>query len=130
MRTRRTPRAGAVLTEILVAVLILCIGLIAVGKWLMNSAREQARAANTRTAVALAEQKIEALLSTPPTSLRELPTAGQTEKLKGGFVCESQISPAHADALRQVNVKVSWRDHVGTEHSVSMASILSVRPTE
>ncbi|MGC8862876.1 MAG: type IV pilus modification PilV family protein [Armatimonadota bacterium] len=114
---RRAARAGFTLVEVLAAVVLLSIGLLAV-----LAASQAARDTQTRTVYIsigrnIAQSRIEALRSMRFDSLAAQTGVTQNPSLPPGNSVETIVEgyPASSETnLRRVTVRVSWREKNGT----------------
>ncbi|MEX2178799.1 MAG: prepilin-type N-terminal cleavage/methylation domain-containing protein [Gemmatimonadaceae bacterium] len=119
----RRPRRGVTLVELIVAMTILAVGLLAIVGTSATIARSlgEARAANL--AAIHAESRFEQLAGTACTSL----TLGTPSTAESRGISESWVVTEGVNATREVVNTVSWKTRSGTR-SQQFTTLLPCRP--
>ena len=111
---------GFTLIEVLVAIAIISIGVLALGANTTSITRSNRLSANTTIAVNLAQEKLEeakAQLSLPNGIFTDVPP-GPTGSI---FARTLAITDSPEVGLKQADVTVTWTDY-GTERSVMLST--------
>jgi type IV pilus assembly protein PilV len=127
LRFQKTNRQGGwTLIEVLVAVVILTVGLLAVGTMQISAIRGNFMGGNTSTALTLASQKMEDLFNQPyddiePGGPEQVTDSG--EEVGTGFyrwAWEVADSTGDWPDMKQIDVRVSWQND---RHGVTLRSM-------
>ncbi len=119
-----TSEAGFTYVEVLIATVILTVALLGIGITLSRSVEIAGVQERQRTAVALAQSKMEALLtSTDPTSLTD---AGDFDDPHRQYHWQSEASGPDDNGLYRIAVSVFW-NQAGTERQASLVTYATFR---
>jgi type IV pilus modification protein PilV len=123
---------GFTLIEVLIAVVILCVGLLAVGTMQISAIRGNFMGSNTSIALTLASEKMEDLLNRNYTDAA-LANGAHTEQVSdsgvvgaGGFyqrnwnIADTVTGASNWPTMKQMTVTVNWQ---GNRHSVNIQSM-------
>ena len=123
---------GWTLIEVLVAIVILCVGLLAVGTMQISAIRGNFMGGNTSIALTLASQKMEDLLNRNYTDA-DLSNGSHTEQVSdsgivaaGGFyqrnwtITDTVTGASNWPTMKENVVTVSWE---GNRHRVTISSM-------
>ena len=123
---------GWTLIEVLVAIVILCVGLLAVGTMQISAIRGNFMGGNTSIALTLASQKMEDLLNRNYTDAA-LANGAHTEQVSdsgvvaaGGFyrrdwtITDTVTGASNWPTMKEITIIVSWE---GNRHRVSISSM-------
>jgi type IV pilus assembly protein PilV len=120
---------GVSLIEVLVALSILSIGLLALAQMQIAAGRVSAAAGRLTRATALAQERVEQLLALPYTdaSLVDTTVVGQTTTYtdaaapQGYTVSWTVDTDSPGAGVKTVNLTVSWRNRGGKAKTFNMA---------
>lgn len=120
---RKQRQEGWTLIEVLMAIIILCVGILAVGTMQISAIRGNFMGGNTSIALTLASQKMEDLLNVSYTHT-DLSAGAHTEQVSdsgfvgaGGFfqrnwtVSDTVTGPANWPIMKEITVAVRWQNH-------------------
>ena len=123
---------GWTLIEVLVAIVILCVGLLAVGTMQISAIRGNFMGGNTSIALTLASQKMEDLLNRNYTDAA-LANGAHTEQVSdsgvvaaGGFyrrdwtITDTVTGASNWPTMKEITIIVSWE---GNRHRVTISSM-------
>jgi Tfp pilus assembly protein PilV len=123
---------GVSLVEALVAFLVMGLGLLALSSMQMNLSFNADVARQRSEAVRLAERHIDKLrsytsLTTGAINWSNLASVANDSVIQSNtaYTLTAVLVGATADALRSVNVDVTWTDRTGAAQSVSMATVIA-----
>lgn len=120
---RKQRQEGWTLIEVLMAIIILCVGILAVGTMQISAIRGNFTGGNTSIALTLASQKMEHLLNTSYTDA-QLAAGAHTEPVSdsglvgaGGFftrnwtIADTVTGPNNWPMMKEITVAVRWQNH-------------------
>ena len=123
---------GWTLIEVLVAIVILCVGLLAVGTMQISAIRGNFMGGNTSIALTLASEKMEDLLNRNYTDAA-LASGGHTEQVRdsgivaaGGFyrrdwtITDTVTGASNWPTMKEITIIVSWE---GNRHRITISSM-------
>ena len=123
---------GWTLIEVLVAIVILCVGLLAVGTMQISAIRGNFMGGNTSIALTLASQKMEDLLNRNYTDAA-LANGAHTEQVSdsgvvaaGGFyrrdwtITDTVTGASNWPTMKEITIIVSWE---GNRHRITISSM-------
>jgi len=122
---------GFTLIEALIALLVMAFGMLALSGMQLSLSRNADVAKQRTEAMRLAEARLEELRSFTGVSTGTInwngldATANTTVTTNTTYTVASTMSGVDADAMRAVNVLVTWTDRTGANQSVSLASVIS-----
>jgi type IV pilus assembly protein PilV len=115
---------GFTLIEIMIAVAIISIGLLALAGLQVSLIRGNALSQRMTAAVSVAEQTVEQIKKTPYANIQSVPS---TQVQASGFNFTSQVTVMNDSPLantKTVNVTVTWSDGLKT-HTVPLTTVIS-----
>jgi type IV pilus assembly protein PilV len=112
---------GMTLVEILVAVTVLIVGILAVAIMFPTSSGNIDHAGRTSTATALAQEKLEEIRNTLFDSI----TGGSDNPSGYSRVWTVSDDGSYPFRLRRVTVTVSWSSGLGRPHSVTLETLIA-----
>jgi general secretion pathway protein I len=115
---------GFTLIEIMIAVAIISIALLALAGLQVSLIRGNALAQRMTAAISVAEQKIEQIKKTPYAAIQSEPS---TPVPASGFTFTSQVTVTNNSPLanaKTVNVAVTWSDSL-TTHTIPFSTIIA-----
>lgn len=124
-RARRTRGRGFTLVEMMVAILLLGVGMMALAALTTTVTRANGRSASLTTASALAQERIERFRIEPQATI----AAGSDARVVDGVAFSRSWTVANGDpapSLKTVAVTVTWVER-GYPHSTTLATILGSR---
>ena len=123
---------GWTLIEVLVAIVVLCVGLLAVGTMQISAIRGNFMGGNTSIALTLASEKMEDLLNRNYTDAA-LASGGHTEQVSdsgvvaaGGFyrrawtITDTVTGASNWPTMKEIIITVSWENN---KHRVTISSM-------
>lgn len=114
---KRIKDRGFTLVEVLVALFILSVGLLAMSAMVVSVMRATAQGKETTTAATLLQDKMESLKNSGISSL----TSGSDSPAVGNITYSRQWNISSANNLTTITVNVNWIDR--SAHSVSAATL-------
>lgn len=121
-------QAGFTLLEVLIAMVILSVGLLALARFQLTVIKGNTDSREITTAVVLAETKIEELMSGGFAAL----AAGEdtdidTTGTAGGIFTRAWAVADYSGStnMKQITVTVTWTDQEGISHNVALNTVLA-----
>jgi type II secretory pathway pseudopilin PulG len=120
---------GASLFEALVALAILCLGVLGVGPWQAEMAQGGDVAARRMQALQIAERDLEALRSRDPLDAAADPAQTSTDDPR--YRSQRRVVPdATAGSLAWIHESVTWGDGLGGMHTLAVSTATNRAPAE
>ena len=127
----RGRQRGFTLIEALICLVVMAFGMLALSGMQLSLSRNADVAKQRTEAMRLAQARIEDMRSFTGISTGTInwngldATANATTVTNTTYTVASTMSGADTDAMRPVNVQVSWTDRTGAAQSLSIASVIS-----
>ena len=126
MKAQQTlcPHAGFTLIEVMIALVILSIGILALVKLQISAIQGNTLSQNMTTAVSLAEQRVEQLKNTP---YAQIPPSESVTVTAANRNFTRQVTVTDSSPLlntKTVSVLVTWKDKAKT-HTVPLIVIIA-----
>ena len=139
MKTRRTisakpsPRRAFTVVEIILALGILAVAMVLIGRIGVNSLRERTRSANRQVAAEMAANVLEAARAVPWEALNDMWAADQrlpelvTERLRQAKLTVRVEPEKDRPLVKRVTVEVAWVLPEGTTRTTRLVGLFSPR---
>jgi len=115
---------GFTLIELMIALLILSIGLVALAGLQISAIKGNAFSRRITTAVSVAEQTIEQIKSTPYNNIQSQPLSQVTASNMNFSRQVSVADNAPLPSMKTVQVTVTWSEG-GKSHTVPISTVIS-----